>query len=277
MRGLSRVVVLLLLAGATVGCAATGGRAEVTRLPETAPVDVLVQGALDEEVRQLLAALEGKQEIPVAGWMFWRGTIGGRSVAVSRTDLGPLNAATATTLGILTFRPRLVINQGSAGAHLPELRIFDVLVGRATVDFGAFASKPAPAGAGVSLARWQPLHYRLRIDGREQEFKQFPGDEALVGLALSTPYPHGRVLPAVLGSAFEFNNEIDRIDWVHRTYGTSSEDMESASAAGVALGLKTRFLAIRVIGNSAFLPDPPQPISVSYLGQFVIDVIKRIP
>jgi adenosylhomocysteine nucleosidase len=268
------VVALLLLVAGVAGCA---GRVEAPGASDAGPVDVLAQGAVDIEVQPLLDALEDRRRVQLASWTFWRGRMGGKSVVVSLTEQGPINATAATTLGLQHFRPRLVINQGTAGAHDPGLRIFDIVVGRSTVDFGAFASTPAPAGAGVSQTRWTPMPHAFRIDGKEQKFASFPGDEAAARAAQATAYRYGRVIPAVIGSAFEFNNEIDRIRWIHATYGTASEDMESAFAAGAALGFKTRFLAIRVIANSAFLTDAPQPIAARHCAEFVVAVIKQLP
>src|SRR5512137_2469344 len=105
------------------------------RPPATAPAagqphpaaDIVVQGAVDTELQPLLAALEGKEPIQIAAWTFWRGRIGGRTVVVSRTEVGPVNAATATTLAIQNFRPRLIINQGTAGAAVADLKLFDIV------------------------------------------------------------------------------------------------------------------------------------------------------
>lgn len=273
----ARLLALLILIAAATGCAPAGGRVDALGASDAPPVDVLVQGAIDVEVQPLLDALEERREIHLGAWTFWRGRIGPRSVVVSHTGAGPIDAAAATALGIAHFRPRLVINQGTAGAHDPQLKIFDIIVGQSTVDFGAFSTTPAEAGAGISTSRWRPLAHLMRIDGRDQKLDRFPGDEAAARVALATPYPHGRLVSAVIGSAHEFNNEIDRIDWLRATYGGSSEDMESAFAAGVAVGFKTPLVAIRVIANSAFLPDEPQAISARYCGEFVVAVIKRLP
>ena len=35
--------------------------------------------------------------------------------------------------------------------------IFDIVAGEATVDYGAFSSSHADAGAGVSQSRWAPM------------------------------------------------------------------------------------------------------------------------
>ncbi len=244
---------------------------------QNAPIDIVVQGALDWELQPLLAALEGKEQIQIAAWTFWKGRIGDKSVVVSRTEVGPINAVAATTLAIINFRPTLIINQGSAGANDPELKVFDIVVGESTVDYGAYMSKHADAGQGIDMSRWSPLYHRLRLDGKDRvQFKSFPGDEEAMRVSLGTPYKRARVVKGVIGSAFEFNKEIDRLLWVRKTFGASSEDMESAYCAGVAAGFKTRSLAIRIISDSEFYAPELQEVAGEYCAAFVVDVIKRM-
>ena len=240
--------------------------------------DIVVQGAVDSELQPLVAALEEKEAIQIASWTFWRGRIGGRRVVVSRTEVGPMNASASTTLAITHFHPALVINQGTAGALDPELRVFDIVVGEGTVDYGAFRSVHADAGAGVDLARWTPMSTWLRPEGKDRvEFRQFAGDHDAAQVALATPNPRGRVVTGVIGSAFEFNREIDRLAWIRKTYGAASEDMESAFAAGAAAGFGTRFLAVRIISDNEYHAPEFQRIAGEYCASFVLDVIRRLP
>jgi adenosylhomocysteine nucleosidase len=275
-RGILAALVLLLLSG----CASSAQNppaAAPRPAPDQAAVDIVVQGAVDSELQPLLAALDGKEEIQIAAWTFWRGRMGGKSVVVSRTEVGPMNAATATTLAIVNFHPRLIINQGTAGAADPELKVFDIVVGEATVDYGAFRSAHADAGAGVDLARWTPMPHRIRLDGKERvEFKNFPGDAQAMEAALAMPNPRGRVVKGIIGSAFEFNREVDRLIWMRKTYGISSEDMESAFAGGTAAGFKTPFLAIRIISDSEFHAPDFQAIAGEYCAAFAVEMVRKM-
>ena len=287
MRTVRTIVVLTalaLVAGlAAAGCAATPApRADPPVPPASwpagnAPVELVIQGAVDTELQPLLAALTERETIQIAAWTFWRGQLAGRRVVISRTEVGPVNAVAATTLAILHFRPRLIINQGTAGAADPALRVFDVVVGESTVDYGAFRSVHAEAGAGIDQRRWSPMSHRLRLDGKERiEFKTFPGDPAAVAAALATPNSRGRVVKGIVGSAFEFNREIDRLSWVHATYGAASEDMESAFAAGTAVGFGVPFLAIRMISDSEYYAPELQVVTGEYCAAFVLDVVARL-
>ena len=278
-RGLVAALVLLLAvcAAACTAAARPPAAAPAKAVQPYPAADIVVQGAVDTELQPLLQALEGKEPIQIAAWTFWRGRIGGQTVIVSRTEVGPVNAVAATTLAIVNFRPRLVINQGTAGAAVPDLKLFDIVVGESTVDYGAFRSTHADAGAGVDLSRWTPMPHRLRLDGGERvPFDRFPGDAAAVEAALRVPNSRGRVVKGVIGTAFEFNREVDRLVWMNRTYGVVSEDMESAYAAGTAAGFKTPFVAIRIISDSDFLGTEFQPIAGEYCAAFVLELIRSL-
>ncbi len=240
-------------------------------------VDLMVEGAVDGELQPLLAALRDKKEVTIAAWTFWTGKIGAKSIVISRTEMGPINAAAATALGIERFHPGAVINQGTAGAHNPDLALWDIVVGESTTDYSAFKSAEAAKGAGTDPSHSVPLSHKLRLDNKTlTDFPRFPGDTRLVTAAVTIPYGRGKVVKGNIGSAFQFNRELDRIDWLRHAYGTDSEDMESAYAAGVATGMKTPFLAIRIISDSMWSHPTFERIAGEYGAAFVLDFIQAL-
>jgi adenosylhomocysteine nucleosidase len=243
--------------------------------------DVLVQAAIEPELRPLLAALEDAKEVRIGAWTFWTGKITGKngtkSVVVSRTEVGPINAAAATALGIQAFQPAVIINQGTADASNPELRLWDIVLGERTTDYSAFLAQHGDAGTGTNPARWTPLPHSLRLEKELVKFSSFSGDPGLMEAALKVKYDRGRVRKGNLGSAYQFNRELDRIQWLRKTYGIDSEDMESAYSAGVATGMKVRFLAIRIISDSEW-NHPKFEVSTSEVcAQFVVELIRGWP
>ncbi len=240
--------------------------------------DLLVQGALDGELQPLLSALENKRVVQLDAWTFWTGRIAGKSVVISRTEVGPLNATAATVLGIRHFRPRAIINQGTAGGHNRELKLWDIVIGERTSDFSGISQTHGDAGSGVRLERWEPLHNRLRMDGdKSVTFASFPGDPRLAQAAMRVPYTRGRVVAGNIGSALRFGRELDLIDWVRRKYGTDSEDMESAYAAGVATAMHVPFLAIRIISNTEWEHPTYERIAGQYCAEFVLAFVRVLP
>lgn len=90
---------------------------------------LLIQGAMDVETDLMAAQLTSCRAVRIGGFDFWSGHIGGRTVTVSRTGTGELNAACATVIGIQAFQPAAVINQGIAGGHTSALHVGDIVVG----------------------------------------------------------------------------------------------------------------------------------------------------
>ncbi len=278
----SKVLALVVTVAAAVALACAASTRAVgpptTPAPDAAPVDLLIQGAVDQEVMPLVESLTGATRVQIAAWTFWRGRLEGRDVIVSRTEVGPINAVSATTLAIRTFHPRLIVNQGTAGATDPGLHVFDIVVGEATVDYGAFRTAHADAGKGSDQGTWTPMFHRFRLDGETATaMTVFPGDPAAMAFVLAQPYEHGRVVRGVIGSAFQFNQEVERLRWIREKYGAVSEDMESAFAAGAALGFGTRFLAVRIISDSDFYAPGIHPEAAGYCARFVAGIAGGLP
>ncbi len=55
--------------------------------------------------------------------VFYKGTLHGYPIVVAKTGKGLENTAAATTIGIERYHPRLIINQGTSGGHVPFLGI----------------------------------------------------------------------------------------------------------------------------------------------------------
>ena len=115
---LVRLMIAFVAATLLTACQSTAPPAPVTAAEAIRPI--VVQGAMDIEVRALVASLEHPTEEHVQGWTFWTGTIAGYPVVVSKTLKGGANAAAATALAIERLHPLAIINQGTAGGHDPD-------------------------------------------------------------------------------------------------------------------------------------------------------------
>jgi adenosylhomocysteine nucleosidase len=243
--------------------------------------DVLVQAAIEPELKPLLAALDDAKEVRIGAWTFWTGRMNGKTgvktVVVSRTEVGPINAAAATAFGIQAFQPGVIINQGTAGASDPDLRLWDIVLGERTTDYSAFAAEHGDAGTGTNPVRWRPLVHSFRMEKQMVDFPAFPGDDGLIEAALKIKYDRGRVRKGNIGSAYQYNRELDRISWLRQTYGIDSEDMESAFSAGVATGMGVRFLAVRIISDSEWNHPKFEPSTAEACAQFVLELIRAWP
>jgi adenosylhomocysteine nucleosidase len=238
--------------------------------------DLLIQGAVDTELQPLLSALEQRKEVRHAAWTFWTGRLGGKRVVVSRTDVGPINAVASTMIAIDRFKPRAIINQGTAGAHNPDFRLWDIVVSERTTDYSAYKSSHGDSGTGIDTKRWTALPHRIRMNGELKSFNSFPADARLMEAALRVPYSRARVRKGNVGSAYQFNRELDLIAFMYRTYGTDSEDMESAYAHGAAQAMNVPFVAIRIISDSEWNHPTFEKIAGEYCAQFVVDFVRSM-
>src|SRR5258706_6028859 len=99
----SRIAVLCL------GFAFATSALPVHSAPAQRPV--LVQGALEMETSGLVKRLDNRSMERIGAWTFWRGTIAGYPVIVSKTRMGTSHAAAATALAIQRYHPIAIINQ----------------------------------------------------------------------------------------------------------------------------------------------------------------------
>jgi adenosylhomocysteine nucleosidase len=262
--------VLLLLALPIVACSRGA----------TAPRPLVVQGAMQIEVEKLATKLQQPTVERVGEWTFWRGAIDGYPVIVSKTLKGMSNAAAATMIAVQRYQPAAVINQGTAGGHDPELRLYDIVIGSRSVNLGAFKTPFRAAGAGSQPLEWKPLNLTAE-DGSAANYRGgalagFDADPALMATAkLQKPsYTKGRVVEGVIGSSDLWNDEIDRILALHRAFGTAVEEMETASAAQVAAQMGVPFLGIRVVSDNATNGTGWDPKTSEACEDFTYQVLK---
>lgn len=236
---------------------------------------------MDLEVERFTSRLDNVSVDKVNGWIFWRGTLDGYPVVVSKTMKGVSNSAAATLIAAERYHPVEIINQGTAGGHDQQLHVYDIVLGEYSLNLGAFKTAYRKLGQGSNFMDWKPLNL-LVSDGsagetpNEQMVRRFKGDEQLLAVAESVKdlYPKGRVVKGVIGSGEIWNSELDRIQWFHRQYGTSVEEMETASAAQIAEFFQIPFLGIRVLSNNITNDGAYDSKTGEACQEYVYDVVK---
>ncbi len=233
------------------------------------------------EIEKLIGRLEGVEQERVGGWSFWSGRLDGYPVVVSKTLKGVANAASATTIAALRHRPIAIINQGTAGGHDPSLRLYDIVVGASSVSLTAFKSRHRPAGTGSNPLDWRVLDLMASEgsagnDPKEHRVARFQGDPGLLAAArrAQPTYKRGKVAFGVIGSSDVWQEELDLIARFRSEFGTSAEDMETASAAQVAGLFGVPFLGVRVISDNITNGDPYDRKTGEFCQDYVYEVVK---
>ena len=279
MSAVPRVIATMLAGALLTACVTREATAPARAFAAARPV--VVQGAMDLEVKKLVAALENVREERVSGWTFWSGTLDGYPVVISKTLKGMSNAAAATALAAERYHPVAIINQGTAGGHVPDLHVYDIVLGTDAVNLGAFKTGYRARGQGSNFADWTPLDL-MRSEGSAGEdpnarsMRRFRGDEGLLAAARNVrgTYRKGRVVEGVIGSSEIWNSEIDRIQRFHDQFGTTAEEMETASAAQIAWQFQIPFLGIRVLSNNITNGGTYDARAGEACQEYVYDVVK---
>tara|TARA_Y100001960_G_scaffold333722_1_gene440531 strand:- start:4485 stop:5192 length:708 start_codon:yes stop_codon:yes gene_type:complete len=90
--------------------------------------NIAIIGAMDEEIQSLKPQFEDMQTLEIAGFNFFYGKINSKNVVLLQSGIGKVNAAVGTTILLENFKPKCVINTGSAGGFDKELNIGDVVI-----------------------------------------------------------------------------------------------------------------------------------------------------
>ena len=236
---------------------------------------------MDVEVRRLAGMLDHATEEKVEEWTFWRGTIDGYPVIVSKTLKGMSNAAAATALAAERYHPAAIINQGTAGGHQADLHVYDIVLGTQSVNIGSFKTGYRARGEGSAFGEWTPLDLMrsegsASLDPNARVMRRFTADERLLAAArrVRGRYQRGRVVDGVIGSSEIWNSELDRIQRFHEAFGTTAEEMETASAAQIAGLFDIPFLGIRVVSNNITNGGDYDPKSGEACQEYVVEVVK---
>ena len=225
---------------------------------------ILIQGAMQSEIDWLIGEF-GLGSISVhGGFVFYEGEYRSQPIVVSKTKMGEVAAAIATTLGIEYYHPAWIVNQGTAGALCPTLRTGDVIVGTGVRYFSQYAERPSRDQD--PLNPWKSNGYRT-FDG--EEISMETDARLLSWIGSVTPPAEMRVHFERLGSGDVWSVDRAEIERRHALTGAVSESMEcvgaylAANAAGVAL------CSVRVISNNELLGEPYCPESGEVAERFV--------
>lgn len=240
---------------------------------------LLLQGAMDLEMQEMVEALEDKVEYTIGEWYFAAGTMNGYPVVVSRTEQGIANSGAATALAIKYFNPIAVINQGTSGGHDPNLHTFDIVIGEYTVPSSAWKTTPSKEGEGVDYTAME-MNGVYAYDKEEGSFVKevkYAADDKLLAAAEAVidTYTEGTVVKGVISSSDEWNNQVDRMLFLNELNGSSVEEMEANSVAQVCKTYDVPFLGIRILSNTGIYSEDFNPETGSACQGFVLNVAKE--
>ena len=207
---------------------------------------ILIQGAMDIEVNSIIDSLKDKNFKKISDYEFYEGTINNTNIVVSKTLIGTINSTIATTLGILNFKPDIVINQGIAGAHKDYVHTGDIIIGKKCCNINAYDMPIARKGEGSNPFNWEPSNHSNNIIYTDSNLLNN------VKKAIESNCKN-KIYAGVLGSGDLFSRECDRITWISNTFNNLCEDMESIGTYSVCDKFNIPCIGIRIISNNELL------------------------
>lgn len=240
---------------------------------------ILVQGAMDIETEYLIKALSNPVKEQIASWTFWKGEIGNKTVIVSRTEIGITNASAATTIGIMKYSPNLIINQGTSGGHDPKLHAGDIVLAEKVINIGAVRTErkeygiPADDKDGIFFEDVQ----RIRDSkGNTVDYPYFSSEKKIIDIAKKIDYKNGKIVVGTIGTADQWNRELERIKFIHERYNTSAEEMETVAAAQVSKAFNIPFMGVRILSNTDIHNEDFNPQTAIWCQEYTIELIKKL-
>ena len=277
-------IMAMILLAVLAGCSsADEAGAGATEEKEETKRPILIQGPMPIEAETFAERLENvKIEESGSTYEFYIGTVDGYPVIVSKTGKGMENAAASTAIAIEKYNPVAIINQGTSGGHDPELNVFDIVLGERTVNIGSMKTGDRAAGEGIEPTEWKPMDVMASEgsageDPNAEKARYYEGDADLLAAAnaVKDSYTKGKIVEGTIGSADLWNNEVDRINWFHENYGTSVEEMESASVAMISKAYDVPFLAIRILSNNKTNDGAYNADTAIANQEYVYEVVKE--
>ncbi len=214
-------------------------------------------GAMPEEVNDVIALLEGKEEFVRGGRIYYTGKIHGHRVVVVFSRWGKVAAAVTATQLIAEFGVTQLIFTGVAGAVDPALRVGDVILAKRLIQHDMDA-RPVMA------------RYEIPLLGKTF-FETEPMLLASVSGALADMVSHGQLaqdIGADVLASFEISKPSFRVGDIasgDRFFGdiTAKEEllaglpticcveMEGAAVAQVCYEYGIPYIVIRTISDTA--------------------------
>ncbi|MCA0988515.1 5'-methylthioadenosine/S-adenosylhomocysteine nucleosidase [Guptibacillus algicola] len=274
-------LISVLVVSVFAGCSSsTESGAEAAKEKKQQPI--IVQGPMPIEAEEFAGKLDDVKEEKSGSFVFYKGTLDGYPVIVTKTGKGMENTAAATAVAIEKYDPIAIINQGTSGGHDPELHVFDIVLGERTVNLGSLKTPNKEKGEGIHPTEWIPMDLMASEgsageDPDAENIRYFEGDKDLLAAAhaVKDTYTKGKIVNGTIGSADVWNNEVDRINWFHKNFGSSVEEMEGAAGAQIAKAYDVPFLGIRVLSNNKVNDGEYNPDTAEANQEYVYEVVKQ--
>lgn len=204
-------------------------------------------------------------------WQIYRVEMGNLLISIVHSGPGMVNAGAATEALIAYEEPEMLLNYGIAGAHTHEALPGDIIIAtHVCAPFNGYLQTGGILQSAFGI-RWDDEGAEVFSQRVTQRFSTLPCEPALVALALQAAQvlaeehtmtivaPPGqkvrptRIFSGVISSSDTYCRDEATFAHIHTTFGSLSEDMESAAVGQMAARHGLPFAIIRCLSNNDLL------------------------
>lgn len=232
---------------------------------------IIIQGALQCEIDYLLQCFNLNKKTILGSYVFYECTYNNYPIIISKTKMGEISGAIATTLAILTYNPLLILNQGTAGASVEWLNKGDIVVGKQIYYISQFSTEKNKETDDVNP--WKKDEYRT-ADGERISYKA--NNKLLNTLKGLKALKKSNIYFDVIGSGDIWTKKKDKIEELNKNYNIVCEAMECSGAYMAANSLGIPLISIRVISNNEIKKQPFDEKTAVYAQKIITEILDEL-
>lgn len=209
---------------------------------------IMIIGAMkDVELNLILDNLSDINIFEEVSCTFYEGKLFGKNIVVCHCDIGSINAAIATFVGIKKYNPTAIFTIGTSGAHRIDIHRGDLVVATDVINLNS-------------------INYETKVFESSKEILEF-----IKNFQLNSNY---KVHYGTIGSGDVWTKEVSKIKEFNEKYSTLCEEMESAAAYEVAQKYDIPVATIRVISNNEITGEEYDRKLGEVAQKFILDLLK---
>ena len=235
---------------------------------------ICIIGAMEKEISLLCETMGKFSKEKIGIFEFFTGKIEDKEVTVLQCGIGKVNAAVGCATLIQRFKPRCVINTGSAGGVIKTQKVGDAIISTGLVyhdvDVTAFNYLPGQLPGQPQI---------FSVDEKLIKLAEDAVDELKEEKHLPDTFNHCRGL---IGSGDVFMHEPERIAAIKRLFpDLAAVEMEGAAIAHCCRLFSVPVLVIRALSDIAGTESPMSfdeflPIAAKHSAQIVMRLARKI-
>ncbi len=195
-------------------------------------------GAMESEVKTLVAALHNPTSEVITGITYYRGILEGQEVVIAQAGIGKVNAALTAQTMLLCYRPTLILNTGVAGAVAEGLTVMDAVVADAYVEHDMDTT---PVGDPPGL-----------LNVRGANMVELPTDPiACTALRAACERAGLRTFGGTVATGDQFIATAAQKTRIRTLFSAVAAEMEGGAIAHACAAAQVSFASLRVLSDNA--------------------------